>query len=182
MARLAIPGDTECRRTVVAGAAGLTILHLGHGRLVHAALGLEQVGVAVFAAKQGNVRGVREGDVAGIFLDVEDVAGMAGDAVALDTESALAVMAGPAGLAPLHRFHADVAAVAFLLEEFRMARVASGTMHGMAENHIANGFGLHGNFIHHTHHATHTPHAPHLNGGQDSRQSNDEQNDQHPGS
>ena len=66
----------------MAGAAGFAVLHVFHGRLVRAALGLEQVGMATVAALQHlNVRGMRKGDVAGVFVLVENVTGMALGAV-----------------------------------------------------------------------------------------------------
>ncbi len=60
------------------GPAGFAVLHVFHGRLVRAALGLEQVGMTTVAAiKRLNVYGVREGDVAVVFVLEDNVAGMA---------------------------------------------------------------------------------------------------------
>lgn len=39
-------GHTESRGTVMAGAAGLTFFHVGHGRPVGAPLGFEEIGMA----------------------------------------------------------------------------------------------------------------------------------------
>jgi hypothetical protein len=86
------------------------------------------------------VGGVREGNVAGIVVFEENVAGMAGDTVASDAECLFAVMAGPAGPAFFHLSHADWSAAGILLfEDFRVTLITISAMYGVAEENLANG-------------------------------------------
>ncbi len=160
----------------MAGAAGLAFPHVFHGRLVRAALGLEQVGMATVAAlKRLNVYGVREGDVTDVFVLEDNVAGMAFVAVTGIgyTESCRPVMAGAAGLSFPHVFHGRVVAVVLLLEDFRVAFFTLVAMYFMAVNDLADGFGLYVNY----------PHRPlskgsHITCIESGRQRNYKENDQ----
>jgi hypothetical protein len=112
----------------MAGPAGLAAFHVFHGSLVRAALGLKQVRMAISAAaKHLNVNGVREYYVAGFFVLVENVAGMALGAVTGNgySESIGPVMTGPAGLAALHVFHGCLVRALFGFKQVWMATVAS---------------------------------------------------------
>jgi len=177
MARLAIFGDTEGRGPIVTGSAGAAVFHIFHGRLVRSALGLVQIGVAGVAAEHLDVNRMREDDVPGIFFLEEDVASMAGGAVGRYAEGCLPVVTAPTGFASLHRFHADVIAVALLFEPFRMAHITVSTMEAVAESDRADGLGLDFDFVHHLPHphATHSSHAFHANGIQNGRQGNHQQ-------
>ena len=161
------------------GAAGFAVLHSLHGRLVRTAPGLVQVGVATVATLQHlDVDGVREGDVADVFVREENVAGMAPGAVTGDAKSLLAVMAGAAGLAPFHSFHADVVAVALLFENFRVAFTAVGAMFPMTEFDFTDCPGLYIDLVHHAPDTTpSSSQLPHTNGIEDGRQSDYQQDD-----
>jgi len=100
--------DTEAVLAVMAGAAGLAILHVAHGRFHLAGLIGEQFGVAVgtlvhaqmeFMGKFGFAAVVLEGDGGGLQSFV------ALAAVAARGKGVLAVMAGTAGLALDHVIH-----------------------------------------------------------------------------
>ena len=110
------------------GAAGFTVLHVFHGRLVGAAFGLKQVGMATIAAtKHFNVYGVREGDVAVIFILVENVTGMALGAVTVTgyAESIRPVVTGTAGFTLPHVFHGCLVGALFGLKQVGMTTVAT---------------------------------------------------------
>ena len=130
------------------GPAGFTVLHVFHGRLVRAALGLEQIGMAAVAAfKYLDMNRMRESNVARIFVLVEDVAGMALVAVAGNAERFLAVVTGAAGIARLHHFHADVVAVVLLFKYLRVTPAAVGAVHFMAEDNSTHGRGLYADLV-----------------------------------
>ena len=174
MASDAIAGNCypESIRPVMTGTAGFSVLHGFHGCLVRSALCLIQVGMAtVTTLKHFNVYGVREGNVADAFVLEDDVAGMAFSAVTCNVECLPAVVAGTAGLAPLHYFHADMVAVAFLLEEFWMTRITLGSMYVMAEDDCTDGPGLYVDFVHHSPDTPHSSIVSHTNGVQGGRQS-----------
>ena len=92
---------------------------------------------------------MREGDVAVIFILVEDVAGigMALGAFAGNTERFFAVVAGPAGLAFFHRFHTGVVAVALLFEDFFMTLATISAVKTMTEGDFADGSGLQVDYV-----------------------------------
>jgi hypothetical protein len=81
---------------------------------------------------------------------------MAPGTVTGNAEYFFPVMAGPAGLSSLHRFHGDMVAVVLFYKEFRVTLITIGAMFYMAENYNANGFGLYVNFVHHPPNVSHT--------------------------
>jgi len=91
----------------MAGAAGLALFHILHGRRVGATFGGENRWVTFRAAKLLIMHRVREGDFADIFVGKRNINGLAvaGGAVTLDAEGHGTVMTGAAGLALLHVLH-----------------------------------------------------------------------------
>jgi hypothetical protein len=157
--------------------ARLTFPHLFHGRPVGSALSLEQVGVAFFAAKHAAMHEMREGDIPGVFILEEYIAGMAGDAVTFNAECRPPIVTGAARLASLHRFHADVVAIALFYEDFRVTHITAGPVYPVAEDNFADGLGLDFDFIDHYPHAPHAPRLPHTNGLQRGRHGDQQQDD-----
>jgi len=104
---LTILGHVKCRRTIMTSAAGFTLFHLLHIRRVSTALRCEEFRMTLVTAEHAEVSLMGEGDVAGIFIDVEDITGMAGHAVSRDAEGLLAVVAKTAGLTGLHILHGE---------------------------------------------------------------------------
>lgn len=147
--RLTTLGYTESCRPIVTGSTGFALLHVFHGRLIRATLSLEQVGMAIVAAKHACVNGVREGDVTSVFFLEENVAGMTRDAVTSYAERSIPIVATAAGFAAFHFFHAGVVAVVLLFENFRMTRITFGAMYFMTEYNFTDGLGLYVDFVHH---------------------------------
>jgi len=91
--RLAVAGCTvalnaECSRAVMAGAAGLALLHILHGRWVGAALSGEYIRMALRTVELLIMHRMREGDLADIFIGKGNINRLAVTtaAVALDAE------------------------------------------------------------------------------------------------
>ncbi len=128
----------------MAGAAGCAVFHLFHRRLVGPALRLKQVGVAFIAAEHVDVSSVRENHISGVFVFVENIAGMAGRTVAGHAKRGITVMAGAAGRAVRHRLHGGMVAVVAWLEKVRVALFATEhpDMNLVAERNLADTLGL----------------------------------------
>ena len=128
----------------MAGPTGFAVFHIFHGGPVGTTLGLEQVRVAFIATEHVNVCGVRENHIAIILVLVEDIAGMAGRAVAGHTKRGITVMAGATGIAVCHCLHGGMVAVVSWLEKVGMALVATKhiDMNFVAEHGIANCLGF----------------------------------------
>ena len=122
------------------GTARRPTLHGFHGRLVGTALGLEQVRVAFVATEHIDMCGMRESNVSGIFLFVDDIAGMAGGAIAGHPKRRTSIMACAAGRAVRHRFHRDMVAVVLGFESVRMALFTAerAIMDIVTENYLAD--------------------------------------------
>jgi len=112
---------------------------------------------------------MRKGDVTCAFVLEEDVARMAFSAVAGYGKCSFSIVAGAAGPASLHNFHADVVAVALFLKEFRMTLITIGAMFYMTENNSTDGFGLYVDFVYNAPPASHASYLFHTNSVQDGR-------------
>jgi len=168
-------GYAESIGAVMTGAAGYAVLHVFHICLVRAALSLEQVGMTTVAALEHfNVDCMREYYLSDVFIIVENITSVASGTVAFNAECFPAVMAGTAGHASLHGFHADVVAVVLLFEQFRVTAITVGAMSAMTEDDFTDGFGLYVDFVHYT---PHSSHSPHTNSIEDRRQGDYQQND-----
>ena len=63
--------------------------------------------MTLFAAEHAEMRVVRESDITGIIVDVDDITGMAAGAIPGDAEGLFAVVAEAAGLARGHIRHGE---------------------------------------------------------------------------
>ena len=127
-------GDRGGVPAVVAGTAGLPLPHLGHADLPGPPGGGVEPGVAVAAVVALDVLGMPEDGGSGGGAPEHDLPDRMAGGAAVHSEGLFAVVAGPAGLAFFHRFHADRGAAALLFEELRMAFITSGAVHTVAED------------------------------------------------
>ena len=110
--------------SVVAGATGLTDLHVIHGgHLVRAASWLEQARVTFVTAEHFKMVCVRKDRLAEALI--KDIAGMTAGAILLDAEGIPPVMAGSARGTGFHRRHSHLVAIRFSHEQIGMTFTAA---------------------------------------------------------
>lgn len=138
----AIAGHSERRTAIMAGTTGCSVRHRLHRDMVAVVLGFEGVRMAVFTTERAIMDIVAKNYLADAPGPDCDVPGMAFGATASDAERPLSVVAGSAGLALFHCFHADMVAIVLLLEDLRVAGIAVSTMQAVAEGNAADVLGL----------------------------------------
>ena len=125
--------------SVVAGATGLTDLHVIHGgHLVRAASCLEQARVAFVTAEHVKMVCVRKDRFTEALI--KDITGMTAGAILFDAEGIPPVMAGSARGTGFHRRHSHLVAIGFGREQIGMTFAAAEHLRVsiMAERNGAN--------------------------------------------
>lgn len=127
MTGFAILCDPESRIAIVAGATGLTILHLCHGCLVGTSFCQEKVRMTFVAAKHAGMHRVAESDrsdVLGPDFQV-NCSGVTCRAISRDGKRGVTIVTGAARLPRLHFLHTNLVTVGFRPEGLGMALVAA---------------------------------------------------------
>ncbi len=148
MAGGAVVFDTKRSLTVVASATGGTRFHPPHADLVAVGFCSESIGVAFVTAEHLSMNGMAEGnrtDTPGPNGHLTCIA-VTGGTITADAESGTAVVTGAARVTGLHLLHADLVAVGFCFERFRVTLAATEhfRMQGMAEGDGADVLCLNG--------------------------------------
>jgi hypothetical protein len=171
-----VTGHSERSVAIMTSAARFAVRHRLHRGMVAVVLRLEKVWMAIITTKHATMIIVAEhylADRLGLDRNITSVAGrtISGDAKRLPT-----VVAGSAGFAPLHRFHADVVAIVLLLEELRVTHITLCAMQTVAEDNLADCLGLYCKFVHHSAYTPRASHTFHTYGVQNGRREGNQQN------
>jgi hypothetical protein len=126
MTTVAIFTDIKRSIAVVAGTAGLTVLHFLHANLIAVGLGFKYVWVTFVAAEHSGVNIVAKDNLSHRALhgNVHRTL-VTATTVTFDTKCCITIVAGTAGLTSLHLLHTDLIAIGLGLEYARMAFVAA---------------------------------------------------------
>lgn len=151
MALDAVVGALEGILAVVAGAAGLALVHVSHGGLECAGLVGEDLGVAVGTLVHAEMEVVAEVCLAGIGLEQDVgrlVAFVALVALTLDGEGIRAVVAAAAGFPFFHLGHGCLGCAGLVGEYLGVAvwALEHADMDLVAEDRVGGSLGFEGNF------------------------------------